>query len=227
MPNFKTNTEEKTEDRTLQDVTTELGETYDIWKDSEKLKDEYKEEFFGLVTDEVRSSVAKKTVKLAAKDAAEAEFLAARQNPRWIVEQVKGTKTKGFSVLLVENPLYVEFVYNNEELEKTFKRQVQDGSTVLDDEMLRKENPDLWLEVSEIPNLDTIEALFDEAFAHWNIEESLRSYIQNQFPVSQRTLKPFSEMTPEQISALDRYIYQSKPVVKFPKPAKIKEESGE
>lgn len=225
----------------LERVTAELYDAYEQskhWKtrldgqDKKKKNREtgIKEEFFDIAAEEVaKATLARKTIMVEARTLEEAEVEAKRRNPRWLV--VSGvakfqdtTPPTHWKILLEENPFYKEFTYVNQTLGKVFTRQVVDGSASLDDEKLRQEDVELWKRVTEIDNIDFIRGALGESgiTEHEDLDEFIARMESNY--EAARTLRPLESLAPDDLSALQKYIYPGAPTVKLAQPRDVKPE---
>lgn len=138
--------------KTLASVTKRLGRRYDKWKDAERLKKESQQDFFELATVEVNKdeSLARKTVYVYG-ELKEAREHIAQYHPGWIVETYQHSDQVGDEIafVLVEDPQYKPYKYVNRDLGLVFEREIRQGSVTLDDERLRKEDPELWQRVTQ------------------------------------------------------------------------------
>lgn len=177
----------------LAEATTTLGDAYIRWKSSEKEKNEAKDAFFALATEEASKQVpAQIYEEIHAANEDQAKKKAQKKFPRFVVLDVLPLEDGNFRVALEENPKYQNFSYTNPENGMVYQRQVVEGSVFLDETNLRHENGELWHEISEL----------------------------------KRVLRPLESLTPDQLAAIQPYVFKGKPVIKLvpPKPEKTEEE---
>lgn len=135
----------------LNAVTEQLAKAYDSWKSGEKAKNKLRDEFFEAVLAEVESrSRAEKYASVSAKNEADARDKLNKQHPTWEIEEIRQNENQ-WEAVLVENPKYVAFTYVNKDLGLVFQKQVSAGSIYIDDERLAEEDPELYEQVTYIP----------------------------------------------------------------------------
>lgn len=182
----------------IEEILAELGPAYIGWKENEKKKDKLKKEFFETATEELQGeTLAKKTVKLPGPTEDEATELCKKKYPGWIIDQVilsPDTDLEGwFRFTLSEDPALQPYTAEYEGVE--FSRQIVSGSVFVDDERLKKEDPELWDEITFIPPP----------------------------PPPKRRLRVIEELEPELQAKVQEYMYEGPPTVKFPAPKVVKE----
>lgn len=133
----------------LNDITSKLGESYDIWKDGEKAKNKLRDTFFNTVNRELSEQVAPQIVaEFPTEDEEDALRRAQRQYVRHRV--ISTSKVEGgYQVVLEEDPELRPFSYLNKTDGRVYQRIVSEGSPVLDDDALKDENPELWEAITE------------------------------------------------------------------------------
>lgn len=141
MPKFN----KKTED--LGSVTTKLGEAYRQWKDGEKEKEKLRKKFFDLARQENSKNLAQKSITIDTQNEDEAREYIAREYPTWDVEKLE-EKNNGYRAIIRESPNYRDFVFSNDDDGYVYRYQVTEGATLVDDERLQSEQPDLWESIS-------------------------------------------------------------------------------
>jgi len=157
--------------RTPQQIGSELGEVYYIEKDAaDELKD-LRVEFF------LAAKVAKELEPLARKTVAVPEGLDHDDAVAYALKYhsgyrlVEGQDEETERLVLEEDPdliphqVVIQVDGNvidskgNEHPGYVISKSIRAGSSLLDDERLREEDPDLWEEITEIPNYDYLYAL--------------------------------------------------------------------
>lgn len=137
----------------LEETASCLGDQYDKWKAAEKKKDQFKKRFFKLATEAVNEQpLAERVITVTAPDEETAITRAKQQNPTWATADEARQISAGsdtWEVLAVEDPAYKPFTFSQGG--RDFKRQVNTGSPVLDDERLEEEDPALYETVTYIP----------------------------------------------------------------------------
>ena len=189
-------TDEQQEERTLEDVCTDLGKADVRWKEGSKDREKFRDEFFTLALEEVESeTLAQKTVSVEAgfEDADAAKAWLAKYYPTWrFVEWAEELDEDGnFVAILEEDPYYQSYSFTNPRDGKVYKRKVTSGSPVLDDERLRERDPELWERITHVPE-------------------------------PQRQLRPETEIDADDLAAMQEYTYMSKPQIQLPAPTKAK-----
>lgn len=135
----------------LKSVTEKLAEAYSDWKSGEKAKNKLRDEFFAAANEEIKSgNLAEKYASVDAPDEASARDRLKKQFPAWEIEEIRNDKNL-WEAVLVENPDFVPFTYVNKELGVVFQKQVSSGSVYIDDERLAEDDPDLYEEVTYVP----------------------------------------------------------------------------
>lgn len=207
-------------------ITSQLGEGYRSWKKNEKEKNGAKQEFFDEATKILSESVEERLVEIATTDSQTVEHIIEQRYPRYHLIDHRPIGEDRYEVIIEENPALQPFSFVNIEDGYVYSRQVIDGSVILDDEAIKKAMPDLYGQITEIPMYDYFANLIYEAgVPHQDIESHLAKHFEHYPPP--RGLKPLESLTPEQLAALDDFIYYSKPTVKLGAPRKAKPEELE
>lgn len=173
MPKFK----KEEPKRTPEEVASELGEVYWIWKDGEAEKEELRKEFFKVAADSYsESDLATKTVVLP-KDivmSEDAESYALKYNPGWMFSSFTDDSGDPFKIVLKEDPNlkeWTEVVIVDEGVEDrsgkihpgyVISKTIIGGSALVDDDRLKNLDPDLWEDVSEYSNWEYFSELANE-----------------------------------------------------------------
>jgi hypothetical protein len=220
----------------LEELTEDLGEAYDAFKDAEKRfagedkkkknrESGLKEAFFDAATEAVaQATLAQKTVTVPS-GVEDPEYYALKRNPRWrVIEVVDLSQQPGFAgVVLEEDPQYKPFVYVNRKTKRVWTRSVRDGSPWLDDEELRESDPELWKRITRLYN----DQFIRELLYHANIDpdeiDDHIAAIEEEFE-SERTLLPLENLDPDDLAGVQEYMYPGKPVVSLSAPRKAKPE---
>lgn len=178
--------------RTLENIVAELGAAYDTWKGGEKEKNELKDEFFKLATQEAGNGpLAEKVVEIKARDDVQAKQIAIQRYPAWIPDDIREHPDREgyYEIIIRENPELMTFTFEHDG--RVFQRQIVSGSPILDDERLQAEDPELWERITYVPE-------------------------------PERKLRDFDDLDPETLGALSEYLHESKPTIKFPAPKRAK-----
>lgn len=204
----------------LEVTLSALWAYYDAWKYNEKLKTVWKDIFFKFATRLSReNSLAERVVEEKADHPDIAREKAAKRYPLWEIEdtRVHPAKEGWYEIIIVENPEYKAF--SHECNGRVFQRQVVAGSIYIDDERLKAEDLTLYKEVTFIPDEETIKGMLYESGVHQRELDERFEELLVHYPLS-RQLRDLEELEPEQLAGLQEYIYEGKPVVKFPAPKK-------
>lgn len=136
----------------LNAVTEQLAKAYESWKSGEKAKNKLRDEFFEAVNTTIsEGSLAEKYASVHAPDEASARDRLKKQYPAWTVDEIRSGKGDLWEAVLTEDPAFVSFTYVNKELKVVFQKQVSSGSIYIDDERLAEEDPELYDEVTYVP----------------------------------------------------------------------------
>lgn len=131
-------------------VSQRLGKVYKAWKNSEKMKDEVKKEFFAAVTEELKDSVPAQAVEeIEAASEEEVLRIAQRRFVRHTVISHEQVQPGTWKIVLEEDPTLRPYTYVNKEDGMVYQRIVSEGSPVLDDEAIQDENPELWQRITK------------------------------------------------------------------------------
>jgi hypothetical protein len=201
--------------RNTQQIGSELGEVYYIEKDAaDELKD-LRVEFF------VAAKVAKELEPLARKTVAVPEGLDHADAVARILKYHSGYRLvddqdeDSDRLVLEEDPDLIphEVVIQvdggvidskgNEHPGYVITKSIRAGSSLLDDERLRDEDPDLWEEVTVIPNYDYLYSLLLSAGVE---EDDIDEKIANS-NIERVPLHP-DKLTRSQTAALAEYLYE-------------------
>lgn len=212
--------------RTLDDITTELGKAYKTWKSGEASKNKLKDEFFEVALAQ-HGDLEEKYVVVEAESESEARARAVQYYPTFAVDDLQPHEDEGkWEVILTELPKFKTFSHVNPDDGMLYRRQISAGPILLDDERLWKEKPDLWRQVMEIPNREMIRNVMYECNVdHTEIDEKLEE-LWDAYD-GPRVLKDFESMDPDTLSAVQDYVYQGPPTIKFAPPKKAKPEDLE
>lgn len=207
--------------RTPEEIIAELAPAYTEWKSGEKGKEKFKKEFFTAVTEYLKEegNQAEELVSLEAPDEETALRYVEQRYPAWLVDDIRDhpTESGSYEVIIVENPEYQPFTIEFDG--KVWGRQVAAGATMLDNERLEEENPELWKSVTTYPWLELMEAIAYEAGKDG---EDVEEYVERQCERHglKRQLLPLGDLPDEVMAELKDYFYEDKPQVKLPAPKK-------
>jgi len=220
----------------LDRLTKKLGTTYDKYKkfdlelNGKKGKSDQiglKKEFFSEATTAQASTLAQKTTTVTATSWEKARDLVKRLNPTWVIKdeglKIGGNSDDTYTFILEENPEFKPFTYVNKETKRVWTKQVVETAPSLDDEWLQEEDPELWKEITEIPNRDVIaNVVYECGVDSHEVDDRLESLWEAYD--GPRTLKSFEDLTPEQHAKVQKYLYPGPPQVKLQAPRDAKPE---
>lgn len=209
--------------RTLDEILDELDDAYGKWKGGEKSKNKLKEEFFEMAISALKEETkAERVAQVKAKDEFEARALFAKQYPTWDLTVVRENPDKDgyYEAILTENPFYKEF--SIEHNGKVFRRQVVSGSNLLDDERLKEEDRDLWEDVTEWPQEGFLRDILAQTSVDLGDLYDVIDGIAEKHGV-ERVLKDLDSLDPYTLAALQKYMYEGPPTIKFPAPSVVKD----
>lgn len=136
----------------LNEITEQLAEAYADWKSGEKAKNKFRDQFFDAVNATVaEGNLAEKYASVNAPDESAARDRLRKQNPTWLIYELRQGEGDLWEAVLTEDPSYVPFTYVNKELGLVFHKQVSSGSAFIDDERLAEEDPELYEAVTYVP----------------------------------------------------------------------------
>jgi hypothetical protein len=211
--------------RNPEEIITELAPAYNEWKGGEKSKNKLKTEFFEAITEHLAEAAEPAEDLLTVHGYADEEQAITeveKQRPGWKVDAVRPLPdtTHSWEVIVVEDPAFMPFTIEYEG--QVWGRQIAEGSTMLDDERLAEEDPELWKAVSAYPMQSFVEDLAYEAGTdHREVE----AYVEKKYQEAgmSRSLKSMDEIDDELLPRLQEYTYVGPPTIKLPAPKKVKE----
>ncbi len=211
--------EDEVDELTLEGVTKAFGENHAKKKDAEAQLKRKKTQFFDLATETcIEEGLATTTVKYSGESTFGkaipddlAEYVAT-WHPGWRLVEAENDK-----LILEEDPEVKEFTFANNEDGKVYWRNQVQGSPELDDDLLQKEDPELWEEASQ-PAPAQVAAV--KAYAEWaGLEDD--DYL-SYFDDLPRELRPLTEMPDNLLARLANYITPGPITVKMEAPRAIK-----
>jgi hypothetical protein len=133
----------------LSSATQKLGNAYRNWKSFEKEKNEAKDEFFNLATEEVADGPASRVERIYGPTEGDVLGRVIQRFPAWILKECDPIEDSGyFTVLLEEDPKFHSFTFVNPEDGMVYSKQVVSGAPYLDDDLLQEMDPELYEEVT-------------------------------------------------------------------------------
>jgi hypothetical protein len=230
--------------RSPEEVVEELHPAYQEWKGGEKAKEKLKKEFFTGITEWIKENGEPEEDYLIVIGADEEAAIEAaeKERPGWIVEAVRPYLAEGdeeqvpdaWEVIVSENPEFMPFTI--EFAGKVYGRQIVEGPSMLENERLEEEDPELWARVAKYPMQNLLESIAYEAGMDHRGEEfeqtregvtyiGFDGYIawQCERHGVKRQLISLDEMTDKDAGSLQAYMYLGPPSVKLPAPTKAKE----
>lgn len=217
--------------RLPEEIIKDLAPAYKEWKGGEKDKNKLKTEFFESITDRLREvDLADRLVEVEGQDEKSASENAERNNPTWVVVDLRPSEKDGwYEVIMEENPEFQTFIIEYDG--QVWGRQVVEGATMLDDDRIAIEDPNLYKVITAYPNQSLLEDIAYEAGMDPNDHEfemdgftGFDGYIEWQCERHgvKRSLKPLDELPDEVAAQLQPYLYPGPPQIKFPAPKKAK-----
>lgn len=133
----------------LRNLTRELGISYDQWKEQERLKNHFRDQFFQQINDELKQEIPPQlVVEFPTNDEESALRQAQRQYIRHRVVSTAPVEG-GYQVILEEDAELRPFTYINEADGRVYQRIISEGSPTLDDDSLKEEDPALWESITQ------------------------------------------------------------------------------
>ncbi len=207
--------------RTPEEVIADLAPKYTTWKSSEKSKEKLRKEFLKAVTAALaEGELAEKVVTVEAPDKEGASEYAEKKFPLWKVDEIRETPDSNgyFDIILIENPEFLPFTIEYDG--RIWGRQIRSSSVYVDNETLQQDDPELWLQVSEIPMRDTLsEIIVSCGIDPSGVNEILETFVSE--GKLTRTLRSLDDLDSEVMARLQEYIYEGKPSLTFPAPTNV------
>lgn len=154
----------KTLEKKLSQTTRRLESRYRRLKDGEGAKKASHKRFFDLADEAIKEGIlAQRTVLVPDIYRADVEEYADRFYPEWNLLAIEPDDGDTVTLLLEEKPEFKSFTYTNPELGLTFQRTITRGEVVVDDETLKKQEPELYDDVVEmVPQMKALDEMTDE-----------------------------------------------------------------
>lgn len=211
--------------RDPESVVKDLAPAYFTLKKSEKDKDKYRKEFFAAITKWVKENedLAERIVEVEAPHEDAAIGYVEKYYPQWMFEEIRHHPEKDgwYEVIILENPEYHPYTITFDG--KEWGRQVASGSTLIDDDRIVEEDPNLWLEITEIRERDLVTTLIKGMGLEPDHYKDLFEDLVGD-GVLHRGLRPLESLDETVLARLQKYLYEGKPVVKLPAPKNVKED---
>lgn len=156
--------------KSIKTIAKQVASRHKRKKEAATALEKARDEFFAYATEQVDDPdlLARKTVQTT-NGLLAGLVQVAKDYPEWRVltsEQEDADDPHTWNHLLEENPKFKSYVYADPDLGLVFERQFRSGKIVLDDERLKKENPELYDEVMEmVPQPKDFDKLDDETLA--------------------------------------------------------------
>lgn len=227
------------------EVVKKLAPAYREWKAGEKEKEKQRKLFFTAIEEDIEKNgepADDLVVVVGCASDTQAIEKAEKEYPGWIVEAVRpyedpeklhpeleGEGVGAWECIISEDPKYMPFSVEYEGF--VWKKQVSEGSQMLDDERLAEEDPELYKRVTAYPNWDLLADIAYEAGMSPKDTEfdqdgykGFDGYLEWQCERHglKRTLKDADEITDKDLGSLQAYTYMGKPMVKLAAPTKVK-----
>jgi hypothetical protein len=144
------------QDRSLIEITLDLGINHEVNKTAKKDLDTSRGEFFEAATKALEEGIlAQRSVGIPRTLGGQRDLVetwAAKWYPGWRVVSVDDDE----KVQLEEDPSLKKFVYVNKEDGRVYQRNAIQGNPSLDDDALKADDPELWERISRpVPYPDT------------------------------------------------------------------------
>lgn len=214
MPKFSDDKQEPAV-RNTQEIGSELGEIYYIHKDAgDELKDLRLEFFVAAKVAKELEPLARKTVAVPeGLDPDDARAYALKYNSGYRVVEDQDDETD--KLVLEEDPDLIPHTIviavdggvvdsdGKEHPGYVVTKTIRSGAQLLDDERLREEDPDLWEDVTEIPNYEYLYALLVQAGVD---EEDVDTQIANS-GIERVPIHP-DKLSRKQMAEVADYLYE-------------------
>lgn len=137
--------------KSLEDITTKLGNAYEKWKQYEKDEKKLKEDFFHAAVQQYDDPILREEWVDATSEQ-EALKVAKKKFPEYFVTGFKkGEGGTQYLLSLEENLNFRPFIYVNHSDKMVYKKTIQTGSALLDDKAIKDEDPELWMKITREP----------------------------------------------------------------------------
>lgn len=145
----------------LIDITKKLGEAYNENKKWDKSKSEFRIKFFEIASKQ-HETLATKIANVEAKDLGSAIEIAEQLHPGWIALSANEITTGEYDVRMEEDSKFKPFTFINEEDGMVYQKQIVAGPVMFDDERLKQDHPEIYEQVTFIPEPERQLKSFDE-----------------------------------------------------------------
>jgi hypothetical protein len=206
--------------RPLDDIALSTAEWHTHQAEAAKYLKEDRQELFDTITAIKREGMrARKTVVIAKSDVS--NFVAAEErvdlyNPGWLRDKASETDND-YHFILIEDPAFMQHeirVPASEDFADAFPngwtvtKTVRSGTPMIDLDRMKKDDPDLYIEVTYVEYYDVLRDLVYEANVDPDeVDARIAKY---NFP---RQPKSSEQLTPEQMVAVQPYTYEGKKTV--------------
>lgn len=151
-------------DKSLIEITTNLGINHEVNKTAKKDLEQSRGEFFDAATKALEEGIlAQRNVEAPRQTGGQRDIIEtwiAKWHPGWRVVAIENTED-GYDVQLEEDPALKKFVFVNPDDEHVYQRNAIQGNPSVDDDLLKSEDPDLWERISNPVPYQGLELLRD------------------------------------------------------------------
>lgn len=207
----------------LMDATSDFGEAYTASKRAEKASKSCKEDFYEVANEHLSlRRLPQKTIQIKGGD--EVAQHVADYFPGWRPVASDPSQEEGMiDVIIEQDPAQMKYSFVNLENGEIYQRTYVDGSPRLDEGRLQEEDPDLYDDLHDWPPPPSWLFAFAQGFNEEGLlEEAVvddwYDFLENGTHDVEPILKPSSEWTKEQASAVQKYLTPGKRTMKIVAP---------
>jgi len=222
--------------RTIEDIVSELGPIQRRLTEDEKSKKALRTEFFDAATQEINpTSLVQDLLEVEAEDQVEVEAYVVKHHPAFEIDEVrKHPEKEGFyEVIIIERPEFVPYSIDHDGW--TYRRQINKGDVFVDDDRMRDEDENLWIQVTDWPYREALDALIsghdvpqemidgteaDDGIKYLDLPEQISKL---EGAGLKRQLVNLKDLSPAIMVKIQEYMYEGPPKLVLPAPKKIKE----
>lgn len=216
-------------DRSLIDITLDLGINHEVSKTSKSELEKSRGEFFDAATQTLETGIlAKRTVEAPKALGGHRDLIetwAERWHPGWRVIATDDSEDNP-AVQLEEDPSLKKFTFVNPDDGKVYTRNAIQGNPSLDDEQLKLDDPDLWVRISNpvpYPELDRLQEFCEFMDISY---PDMMGWVQTKESGTDwpRVLIPIEEMSNEDFAQIEKYLVPAPISLRLESPRKAKPE---
>jgi hypothetical protein len=188
----------------LNEVCTALGKAHKAKKEETTKLEKRRNEFFELATKKLENTNLAKVV-IQVPEGVDPLAYAIKYHPGYRVVDVESVAGVG-AVQLEEDPAFKKFVFINLDDGQVYQRNTTQPQPQLDDELIQKEDLDLWERITYIENYRWLSDLLYEAGMD---VDDIEDYLTNGPYPAPRVLKQPEDIDPTDLKALEKYLVPS------------------